>query len=309
VHMLSLEQYALAVKQARKPGGGQEQIAVVYAEGDISPDVGSVLGGRTIQPEVYVSLLRKLRKDSAVKAVVLRVNSPGGSALSAEQIWREVELTSRVKPVVASFGAVAASGGYFIAAPARYILAEPASITGSIGVFMLLPQVETLMKDKLGIRSEVVGTHRHVDAQTIFRPLDAQEQAVLQQEVEVTYRRFVQHVADGRHMTYARVDSLAEGRVWAAEDALELGLVDTLGGLRDAIVKAATLSGTEKYQVRSYPGNIQSMGDLLSGLMQSVRHESAQEMLGPYYQVWKDLTYLSAPEGVQARLPFHIHLY
>lgn len=304
---LAIDKYALREKESTDASDASARIAVVYAEGDIDSDMS--FGGSAIQPKVFVALLRQLRKDSAVKAIVLRVNSPGGSALGSDLIWREVFLTSQVKPVVASFGNVAASGGYYIASPARYVFAETTSITGSIGVFALLPQVKELMNQKLGIRVDVVGSNKHSDSETVFRPLDAEERAVLQQEVEVTYQAFLSHVAEGRHLSVAQVDEIGQGRVWAAEDALRVGLIDSLGGLNDAVIKAASLAGIKSFGVDSYPKRSTTVSDFLFGMRESLRSHALANEIKTYVPFYQDILYLSGKQGIQARLPFQLNLY
>jgi protease-4 len=231
-------------------GSEDQVVAVVYAEGVIGEglDTDGSVGG-----ESYAKELRKLRQDEDVKAIVLRINSPGGGSLASEVIWREVREAAATKPVVVSMGNVAASGGYFIAAPAHVIMAQPNTITGSIGVFLIWPNLQGLFEDKLGISHDTVNIGRFADLGNPFRAMTAEERTIFQGEVDRTYEEFVQKVAEGRGMDTATVHRLAQGRVWSGLQALENGLVDTLGGLEDAIELAAHRAGLEEYSIESFP--------------------------------------------------------
>ncbi|PID90015.1 MAG: signal peptide peptidase SppA [Bacteroidetes bacterium] len=227
-----------------------EKIAVVYAQGDIKD-------GKEVREEIggagFARVFDKLREDEAVKAVVLRINSPGGSALASEKMYRSLARLKAKKPVVVSMGAYAASGGYYMAAPADRIIASPFTITGSIGVFGMYLTFGKLTKEKLHINMETVSTNAHSDLGSLFRPLDAKEREVIQNSIEHTYDVFLRRVASGRDMTVGRVDEIAQGRVWTGEDAKPLGLVDELGGLRDAIAAAAEAAELENYRLSTYP--------------------------------------------------------
>lgn len=238
---VALRKYASSVS-VQSTGKSNGTVAVIYAEGDI---IDGKSGEGTVGDKSLRELLRRARESKEIKAVVLRVNSPGGSALAAELICREVELLQKEKPVVASFGNVAASGGYYIAAPADLIVASPATITGSIGVFGLTVNAEKGMREKLGVNIDIVKTNKHGALGTPFRPMDKVEEAFMQQSVDKVYTTFVKRVAAGRNLTVAQVDSIAGGRVWSGSDALKVGLVDGMGDLDEAIAIAADKAGLE----------------------------------------------------------------
>jgi protease IV len=244
IHFVSLERYQ-DVKSNKERG--TEKIAVVYAEGDIvdgngdDDEVGSI---------EFSKAIRKARLDEKVKAVVLRVNSPGGSALASETIWREVVLTKKVKPVIVSMGNLAASGGYYIACEADTIVAQPNTITGSIGVFGLFFNTKALM-NKIGITVDTVKTARYADIMSPTRMVSPAESLIIQREIERIYDNFISHVAKGRKMTKAQVDSIGQGRVWSGIDAKRIGLVDVLGGLDTAIAIAARRAKLDKYRIQN----------------------------------------------------------
>ena len=283
----------------------KEKIAVVYA-------VGSIEGGQgddeTIGSEKISEEIRKARKDDKVKAIVLRVNSPGGSALASDVIWREVVLAKAVKPVIVSMGDVAASGGYYIACAADTILAQPNTITGSIGVFGVLWNAEKMLNNKLGIMVDTAKTNRFADLGTPLRPLTSLERDIIQNGVNEIYTDFITKVGEGRGMTTAQVDSIGQGRVWSGEDALEIGLVDLLGGIDDAIEIAANMAKVENYRVVEYPAQkdpIQQMIQEISGQGEEV---FLKHRLGNYYKYVKDVEELMNMEGVQARMPYQLYI-
>ena len=223
----------------------KDKIAVVYASGNVIMGEGQE---GTIGSDRISRALRKARQDSSVKAIVFRVNSGGGSALASEVIWREVKLAQEVKPVIASLGDVAASGGYYIVAPAQKIIASPNTITGSIGVFGVLPNGKELLNEKLGIHVDVAKTNKFADMGSFARPLTAQEKDLIQVSIENIYKTFVNHVAEGRNMKFEDVDKIGEGRVWSGANALEIGLIDGFGGLDEAIILAAEAANIESGQ-------------------------------------------------------------
>jgi protease-4 len=239
------------------------KIAVIYAEGTIVMGKGNDLniGGNN-----YADIIRAERKDSNIKAIVLRVNSPGGSALASDIMWREIELASKVKPVVVSMGNYAASGGYYISAPATKIYASPTTISGSIGVFGLIPDAGKLLNDKLGISTENVKTNLNSDFPSIFRPMSYYEKEVMQRNIEKIYNDFVTKVASGRKMNPSAIDSIGQGRVWSGNRAKNIGLIDEMGGFEDAVKEAARLAGVEKYSIREYPVLEDPYTKLLSSL-------------------------------------------
>ena len=283
----------------------KNRIAVVYASGNIVMGKGNEnnIGGNH-----YADVIRKERLDTSVKAIVLRVNSPGGIAIAADIIWRELELASRVKPVVISMGNYAASGGYFISAPATKIYANPTTISGSIGVFGLIPNAEKLLEKKLGLTTEIVNTNKNSDFPSIFRPMNIYEKEVMQISVENVYSNFVTKVASGRKMTAESVDSIGQGRVWSGTSALKIGLVDEIGGLKDAIKGAAYLAGVDKYSIRELPVIEDPYTRLLSQLSGEIRMNILKRELGEsvkYYNMVREIKDLS---GIQARLPYFIEI-
>jgi protease-4 len=289
--------------------GGSDRIAVVYAQGEILSGEGSesYIGEGAIR-----RALREARNDEDVKAVVLRVDSPGGSALTAELIWRELELTRKVKPVVVSMGNVAASGGYYIACNANEIFAEANTITGSIGVFGMLPNM-TRLSTRIGINTQQVSTHENAADYSPFVPLDQKFRGFAQEEVERIYGTFVNRVASGRKMTFAQVDSIGQGRVWSGTDALRIGLVDKIGGMDDAIKAAAKLAKITKYKTRDYPEYEKSFRDLLSNLgvpfMSSKESIIRNEIGEENYKILEKLRNASLRKGIQALMPFEINIH
>jgi protease-4 len=278
-------------------------IAVILAEGGVSRT------GDGLTSKEICRLLKKARNNPSIKTVVLRVNSPGGSALASDEIWREVKLTNDKKKVIVSMGDVAASGGYFIAAPGTTIFAHPNTITGSIGVFGVIPYTGDLMENKLGITFDPIGTNKH-SVMTTNRRLTEEEYLTIQREVDNIYTRFKTVVAEGRGMTIERVGVIARGRVWTGEDAKEIGLVDELGGLTDAIAYAAKKAGISKKKVLYYPhvkkDKLTELLEALDDSSESVRIESRQlpRELVEYYE---NLKVLESFNGIQMRMPFDIN--
>ena len=287
------------------PTGSRDKIAVLFAEGSIDMGEGddSNIGGTR-----YAAEMRKLRLDSTVKAVVFRVNSRGGNAIASDQIWREVELTDKVKPVVVSMGNYAASGGYYIAAAARKIMASPVTVTGSIGVFGLIPNAEVLLDKKLGISSEVVRTNAHSDSPSLTRPLNSFERDALQFNVERTYSTFTGVVAEGRNMRQAAVDSIGQGRVWSGSDAMNIGLVDSFGGLYDAIREAAALAGLEEYRTIEKPEASDFYTKLLKQLTGEMRARAIRNELGEASRYYSDLKEIISSGGIMAVMPYHLEI-
>ncbi len=241
--------YQNKLKNIVNPISAKPTIAVLLAEGEIVAGEGEK---NQIGSDRMVRLIRKIAQDDDIKAVVLRINSPGGSALASEIIWKELQLLKEKKPLVVSMGDLAASGGYYIAVASDFIVANPTTITGSIGVFGLIPDFSAFMHEKLHINIDTVKTNPHADM-GIFRPLDEKERAYLQKMVEFTYGTFINRVAEGRKMTTEQVDAIGQGRIWSGKRAVELGLVDTTGTLFDAIEKAAEMSDLADYKVKYFP--------------------------------------------------------
>ncbi len=289
----------------------KDKIAIVYAEGAISDgdegDPGEILDGP------YVKLLRKIRRDKSIKAVVLRINSPGGSVLASENILREVNLCRDAgKPVIVSMGDLAASGGYYIACQADSIFAEPTTITGSIGVFGIIPILQKTMKNKLGITADTVRTQRYSAFGTLFFDLSPQETQIIQSQIDRIYADFLERVAKGRRMTTQQVHDIAQGRVWTGQKARELGLVDDLGGLDRALSAAAQRAGIEKYRVVEYPTTKTPLEQLMDKITRSsdpddeVRTWMMRTDLGELYPVYQMLRDARKSRGIQARLPYEL---
>jgi protease IV len=305
LNLVSMVKYS-KVPDPNRTVSGKNRIAVVYASGNIVMGKGNEnnIGGNS-----YADVIRKERTDTSVKAIVLRVNSPGGSAIASDLIWRELELAAKVKPVVISMGNYAASGGYFISAPATKIYADPATISGSIGVFGLIPNAGKLLEQKLGLTTEIVKTNKNSDFPSIYRPMNIYEKELMQMSVENTYSDFVSKVASGRNMTAESVDSIGQGRVWSGTSAVKIGLIDEIGGLEDAVKGAANLAGIDKYSVRELPAIEDPYIRLLSQLGGEIRMSILKRELGEsvkYYNLLQEIKELS---GVQTRLPYFIEIH
>jgi protease-4 len=283
------------------------KIAIVYAEGEIVSGSG---GAGQIGSVAMVEKIRKAREDDATVAVVLRINSPGGSALASEVMWRELELLRAEKPLIVSMGDTAASGGYYIAAPADAIYADRATLTGSIGVFGLFANVGEALEKKVGVTVDVVKSGRSADlGMPMFRNPSSGELAYLQKGVEEVYSTFVGHVAEGRNMSPEAVDAIGQGRVWAGGDALEIGLVDGFGGLVDAISLAAERVGVaDDFRLWEVTGEASPFDALFSGLSASVRRWALQDELGEAFDHYEHLRGMLDEKGVQARVPYLIEL-
>jgi protease-4 len=304
ISYVSMSKYSkVTVKQSTKPS--RSKIAVLFAEGSIVNGEGddTNIGGSR-----YAAEMRKLRLDTTVKAVVFRVNSRGGSVIASDMIWREVELTTKVKPVVVSMGNYAASGGYYISAPAVKIMASPVTVTGSIGVFGLIPNAGRLLNQKLGISSDIVRTNAHSDFPSITRPLNAFERETMQANIERTYSNFTGLVASGRDMRQSAVDSIGQGRVWSGSDAAVLGLVDTFGGLRDAVKEAAALAGLEDYRVIEKPEAADFYTKLLKQMTEEMRTKAIRNELGEVSRYYFDLREIISSGGILAIMPYYIEI-
>lgn len=280
-------------------------IAVYYAYGEIDSGTSTDEG---IHSQKVIRDLRKLREDETIKAVVLRVNSPGGSAFGSEQIWREVTLLKEKKPVIVSMGDYAASGGYYISCAADCIVADPTTLTGSIGIFGMFPMVEDLMTDKLGLHFETVKTNRYADMGDMTRPFNDAERAALQNYINNGYKLFVQRCADGRGMSVEAIEKIAEGRVWTGITAKELGLVDELGGLEKALEIAAQQAEVETYSVINYPGKSDIFTSLLENGKKDYIDGKISETLGEYYDYAKFIQSLKNADRIQARMPFDLRI-
>ena len=301
---LSLDEMT-RVKSVTPKSKTRDVVAVYYAYGEI--DNGSSYD-EGINSEKVAKDLRDLRKDKNVKAVVLRVNSPGGSAYGSEQIWREVTLLKAEKPVVVSMGDYAASGGYYISCAANKIVAEPTTLTGSIGIFGMMPDASELLTNKLGLHFDGVKTHKMADMGSMSRPFNAEESALMQQMVNQGYALFTKRCAEGRNIPLEELCKIAEGRVWTGSMAKELKLVDELGGLDTAIQLAAELGKVKDYKLKSYPAKQDFLTELLNTRTDRYIHGQLQETFGEYYQGFEWLRHVKQSDRLQARLPFNMRI-
>lgn len=305
LNLVSVGKYAKA-KPFVMPS--DKKIAVIYASGEINT-ASSGYGDQEITEKPYVKALREVRADSSIKAVVLRVNSPGGSAQVSDNIWHEVELTKQVKPVVVSMGEYAASGGYYISCPASYIVANEYTLTGSIGVFGLGLNLQKLMSNRLGLNVETVKTGKMADIGSAYRQTTAAEREILQGEVEKIYTTFVSRVSAGRELSPERVDSIGQGRVWCGVDALRLHLIDAYGGLTDAISVAAEMSGVENYSLVDYPKQEEGFEAVMKMLTEEMHNRLTVKELGEFAESAKYIKSLIGSQGVQARMENTIEIY
>jgi protease-4 len=296
------------VKGAKKEG---DQIAVYYAYGEIvDSETGSMTDtDHNIVANTVCKDLEKLMNDDDVKAVVLRVNSPGGSAYASEQIWRAVTNLKAKKPVVVSMGGYAASGGYYISCNANYIYTEPTTLTGSIGIFGMFPDVSQLLTQKLGVKFSEVKTNKHSVFGAMSRPLNADETALLEQYIDRGYKLFRKRVADGRKLKVEQVEEIAQGRVWLGNDALPIKLVDAVGSLNDAVKKAAELAKLKEYHATAYPEEESWLSSLFDNVTKkSYLDEEMQAALGEYYEPLRFLKSLDKQSVIQARMPYIINI-
>ena len=287
-----------------------DRIAVYYAYGDIVSDTqGGMSEGASICSANMVPDLEALMNDDDVKAVVLRVNSPGGSAYASEQIWRAVTRLKAKKPVVVSMGTYAASGGYYISCAANYIYAEPTTLTGSIGIFGMFPDVSGLLTDKLGLKFDQVKTNKYSNFGTSSRPFNEEEMQYLTNMIDRGYKTFTKRVSDGRKIPVERVYEIAEGRVWLGQDALKIKLVDGIGGIDQAVAKAAELAKVKEYRTKAYPAK----ADMIESLLNRASSEGGNYLdgklratLGEYYAPFMFLKQLDRQDAIQARMPVNV---
>lgn len=298
--LVSVKELAAATEATPKKG---DKIAVYYAYGDIV-DRKTEWSENVIDAETVCRDLRTLREDESVKAVVLRVNSGGGSAYASEQIWHEVKLLREAKPVVVSMGGMAASGGYYISCAANYIVAEPTTLTGSIGIFGLIPDASQLLSDKLGLHFDVVKTNAHADFGTLARPFNPSETQMMQGYIQRGYKLFTERVADGRNMKTGQVEKLAEGRVWTGRQAVENGLADANGNLQTAIKKAASLAQIKDYHTEYAPTPSPWYEGLFDQQKKDYLNTALQETLGTYYAPLMNLRQIRQMSVLQARIPY-----
>lgn len=301
---VSILEYTKKILTTSQSSESSDQIAIIYAQGEIQSGEGDV---NTIGEGSMRRSLQEAREDKNIKAIVLRIDSPGGNALTSDLIWREVELTKKVKPVVVSMGNYAASGGYYIACNASKIFAENNTITGSIGVFGILPNFSQLTS-RIGIHVEQVNTNKNSARYSPFVPLDENLKAVTLEGVEHIYKTFVTHVAEGRKMTFDQVDAIAQGRVWSGSEAIKIGLIDKIGGLDDAIKEAASLSKIKTYSTQNFPEYKKDFNDMLSSLPFAKTKESfiKEEIGEENYILMQKVKKMQAQKGIQALMPYEI---
>ena len=297
----------LKVDRAVEDAAEKSKVAVYYAFGEIDGSTSSLDEG--INSKKVIKELRKLREDDDVKAVVLRVNSPGGSAYGSEQIWREVTLLKAAKPVVVSMGDYAASGGYYISCAADCIVASPTTLTGSIGIFGMFPSAEKLLQDKIGLNFDVVKTNQMADFGTMSRSFRPEEKAVLQKYINNGYDLFLKRCADGRGVAVEDIAKIAEGRVWTGSKAKEIGLVDELGDLDKAVAIAAQKAGIADYCVKAYPEEKSVIEKLLDTDKKDYMETMARGTLGGYYNSVKFIRNIGNCDHIQARLPFELNIW
>jgi protease-4 len=299
ISFVSINNYAESVALR---GTGSGKIAVIYADGDVVMGKGQK---DAIASDDYRALLQKIRNDKSIDAVVLRVNSPGGSALASDIIWREIDLLKKEKPVVVSMGDLAASGGYYISCGADSIFADANTITGSIGVFSVIPNAEKFLKNKLGITFDRVKTGQFADAPSATRALTVTEQKFLQAGVDSVYYTFKSRVAVGRQKSVGYIDSIAQGRVWTGADAIKVGLVDKIGTLNDALASAAKMAKLKGYSIKSYPESRSFIEEFFDGYKNEVKAKAIQQEIG--IEQWQVLQHVKSIKQImgqpQARLP------
>ena len=299
ISFVSINNYAESVALR---GTGSGKIALIYADGDVVMGKGQ---NEAIASDDYRALIQKIRNDKSIDAVVLRVNSPGGSALASDIIWREIDLLKKEKPVVVSMGDVAASGGYYIACGADSIFADANTITGSIGVFSVIPNAEKFLKNKVGITFDRVKTGQYADAPSATRALTITEQRFLQAGVDSVYHTFKSRVAAGRQKSVAYIDSIAQGRVWTGADAINVGLVDKIGTLNDALASAAKMAKLKGYTIKKYPESKSFIEEFFEGYKNEVKTKAIQQELG--LEQWQVLQHIKSMKQLmgqpQARLP------
>ncbi len=301
VNSVSIEEYSPSNDETEE--ASSNRIAIIYANGEIMSGEGN---DETIGSERISRAIRKARTDDKVKAIVLRVNSPGGSALASDVIWRETILAKKVKPVIVSMGDLAASGGYYIACAADTIFAQPNTITGSIGVFGIIPNMQKFFKNKLGITFDGVKTSKFADLGTVSRPLSDAEKMIFQNEVNKTYDTFTKKVADGRKKSQSYIDSIGQGRVWSGKEALANGLVDKLGNIDDAIASAARKAKIKDYKLVSYPAQVDPLKSLFDHSADKVKAYFVKRELGESYFYYEQLKSAINLSGVQTRMPYTI---
>ncbi|QIA07137.1 signal peptide peptidase SppA [Draconibacterium halophilum] len=304
IPVVSVKDYAKVPVKGQSKKYSRNKVAVIYASGEIGV---ALSGDEGISGDKLGKEIRKARQDSSYKAIVLRVNSPGGAVFDSETIWREVKLAAEEKTLVVSFGDVAASGGYYISCPADKIVASPNTITGSIGIFGQIPNFGELMNDKLGITTDAVGTNEHSNFVSLMRPMTPYEKQRMTHYISIGYDTFLSHVADGRGMTKEAVDNIGQGRVWSGENAMEIGLIDEFGGLEHAIQLAVEMEGLEDYRTVSLPA-LKSPFEEMFKLGGNVKARILKGELGDTYRYYEHLKKATEMNGIYARMPYDIYL-
>ncbi len=304
INYVSLGKYAKAVDFTKS---GEGRIALIYAEGEIKDGKGE---DGEIGSDDYRNLIRKVRLDKNIKAIVFRVNSPGGSALASEEIWREITLAKKAKPVVVSFGDVAASGGYYISCNADSIFAQPNTITGSIGVFGIIPNMKNFFNKKLGVTFDAVKTGPFADMLGVNRPLNEPEKMFIQNTIDTIYTAFKGRVSEGRKLSLAVVDSIAQGRVWTGQRALQIRLIDRIGNINDAINCASRMAKLKDYTLREYPEKKNFFEKIMNDYKNDVKVKTIKEEIGEeQYAIFKQLKNIRKIVAIpQARLPFEVNI-
>jgi protease IV len=303
--LISLSKYTTVSHNTLKEKRSKNKIAVIFASGTISQGEGN---DQSIGSDKIARTIRNARLDNTIKAIVLRVNSPGGDGIASDVILREVNMTKTVKPVVVSMGDYAASGGYYISCGANKIIAQPNTITGSIGVFGVIPNFQKFFNNKLGITFDEVKTNENSDFIGVTKPMSEFQYALLQKEIDNFYATFISHVSVGRNMPVEKVDEIGQGHVWSGADAKEIGLVDELGGLNDAVKAAAELAAIEDYRILEMPALLDPFEKLITDLMGESTQSMLQKELGTNYKYFKYVKGLAEIKGIQARLPFEIDI-
>lgn len=303
LEFVTMKDYKTSFKH-KKNADSDGTIAIVYADGTI---VDGKADNGFLGSQNFTEMMQEVRNDKTIKAVVLRVNSPGGSAVASDVMWREIEITKKVKPIVVSMGDYAASGGYMISCNANKIYAQPNTLTGSIGVFLIIPEISGFMNDKLGITFDTASTSQYADFPSLTRPFSERERFILQSGVDSTYLNFKRMVAAGRNMTVEQVEEIAQGRIWIGAKAKEIGLVDEIGGIDEAIKGAVELSGLKAYEISEYPKQKPS---ILDGIITNLTEETAAsvkaEQLGILYPHYVAVTELLNRPVIQAKLPYEV---
>ncbi len=306
IPILTVSEYDKIPSDVKAKALIKDKIAVVYAEGEI--DTGSGNSSHDINSKDVSQGIREARIDTTVKAIVFRVNSPGGSAFGSEVIWREVKLASEAKPVIVSMGDYAASGGYYISVPAAVILANHTTITGSIGVFGTIPNFGDLLNNKIGITFDKVMTNEHSDMPSVIRKMTPFETSLMQSYVESTYSTFVSHVAAGRKMSASNVDSIGQGRVWSGVNAKSNHLIDDFGGMKEALKIAAEKAGIREYRIKELPKQKDPFAELLKNFSVSMQTKMMESVLGSSFDYWKNLSREANAKGIYTRMPFNLEI-